>query len=331
MESNGNKIVIGGGNKLKGLPPTATNHMGLQRNRAVRSKAGMGFPKQPYFISSYFSPTEPNPIFAPVNEWHHVVIIPSGSGQLRHGQDVTLQLSPQVPVPWAFPYGKMTNEVGILGFNSKKAPFASPFYAMFAQNGDLDPNPAAHPTPDSTIVPQSYFSQKGRYIKSKTLVQMNANHDSWTGLLSISITWIAGNNTNGADRPDMFRFNQGSVNQTGLPIDGADGDFRRRENLYVQFYDENHQLVGNRVDLWKTKPDLTPERLQETMNDPNTSPWSNPWPTNLYPNGDFTTTVLTSSDFGNLQNASYFEIRQPAHTYYGDNYGVKFVELKFAP
>ena len=326
MESNGNKRTTGGGNKLKGLPPTATNHMGLQRNRAVRSKAGMGFPKQPSFISSYFSPTEPSPIFAPVNEWHHVVIIPSGSGQSRHN-DVTLQLVPQ----WWFPYGEMTNEVGILGFDSNKAPFASPFYAMFAQNGDSDPNPAAHQTPNNAIVSQSYFSQKGRYIKSKTLDQMNASNDSWNGLLSISITWIAGNNTNGADRPDMFRFNQGNPNQTGLPIDGPDGDFRRRENLYVQFYDANNQLVGNRVDLWKTKPDLTPERLLEGINDPSISPWSSPWPTNLYPNGDFTTTVLTLSDFGNLQNASYFEIRQPAHTHYGDNYGVKFVGLTFAP
>ena len=317
-----NKRLTGGGNILKGIPPTSTNFYGLvRRSHVSRVKAGMGAPAVPVpptlSASTYFSVgASSNSIFQDVG--HHYDIVSSGSGAGNAG-----------------------------GFKSVNSPFGSPAYASFGGTSDPDPldlsqrycpNQATSSVtpcvdPDYAIVTELEWNKQGRYIKSKPLAELNVSPVSWGRLKNITITWIAGSGANGGDKPDIFAFNAGSANQTGLPTDGPMGDYRCRENLYVQFFDWNNLPIGKRSILWKTKPDLTLAALNANTPGGHTVGTPNPWsadPTNEYPSSEFTTTVINAEEFNtDLASAKFFVIRQTRHTALLDNYGIKYVNLEF--
>ncbi|GAG75390.1 unnamed protein product, partial [marine sediment metagenome] len=186
------------------------------------------------------------------------------------------------------------------------------------------------------------------YIKSKTLAQIPDTPDSWAELKAITITWIAGSDTNGGDRPDLHRFNIGSANKTGLPTDGDDGDYHARENLYVEFFDFNDLPMGRGFVLWKTKRDLVLSELNTYRAGGHLSGTTRPFssasiPVNVYPAAggfpsgygassetEFTTTSILAADFNiNLSLAKFFVIRQTRHSDLLDNYGIKHVGLSF--
>jgi hypothetical protein len=315
-----NKRLTGGGNILKGIPPTSTNFYGLvRRSHVSRIKAGMGQPPVPPTLSAatYFSVgASSNRIFHDIG--HHYNIVSSGSGTGKTG-----------------------------GFNSSSSPFGSPAYASFGGTSDPDPLELSqrycpnHPTsslspcvdPDDTIVTELEWNKQGRYIKSKTLAELNVTPVSWGRLKDITITWIAGSGTNGGDKPDIFAFNAVSPNQTGLPTDGPMGDYRCRENLYVQFFNWNNLPMGSRFILWKTKPDLILTDLNANTPGGHSPVTPNPWsaePTIVYPSTEFTTTVISAAEFNiDLSLAKFFVIRQTRHTALLDNYGIKYVNLEF--
>jgi hypothetical protein len=356
-----NKKLTGGGNDLKGIPPTATNFFGLLgRSRTSRVKAGMGpYPPQPppsWFVSTYFSVGETdNTIFDDTN--HHSTIVSSGPGT---GED---------------------------GFNSMNSPYKSPAYVSFEGEGNEDlqlyvqryfPNQTTsgsgllHPgdrfqpsiDPSFTIIGngdpvlgESLWRKQGRYIRSKTLDQIGNTPNSWARLKDITITWIAGSETNGGDRPDMARFSPFAANKTGLPTDGGQGNYHCRENLYVEFFGNDNLPLGKKFILWKTIRNLLLSELNPYSPGGHTDP-SLPRPFSVvindqvpvgvykypdpagFPNGvgatdekEFTTTVITAADFAdsgiNLGLAKFFVIRQSRHNNGGDNYGIKHVSLSF--
>ena len=245
-----NKRLTGGGNILKGIPPTSTNFYGLAgRSHVSRAKAGMGQPSVPlppilsastYFSIGASSIPPSNELFE--NTDHHISVVNSGTGNGKTG-----------------------------GFVSTNSPYSSPTYALFGGTGTEDPYPLIQrhcpnePTssispcvdPDYSIVTPSYWKLQGRYMRSKTLAQMDVSPSSWEQLKEITITWIAGTNSNGGDRPDMHRFNEGDANKTGLPTDGADGDYHERESLYVEFFNHSDAPMGKRFYLWQPKRQLT--------------------------------------------------------------------------
>jgi hypothetical protein len=201
---------------------------------------------------------------------------------------------------------------------------------------------------DYSIAKVDHWVEQGRYIRSKTLAQMDAPVSSWEQLKEITISWIAGSNDNGGDKPDMHRVNAGEPNQTGLPTDGYDGDYHSREDLYVQFFDNNDLPIGERFVLWKPKPDLTTAQLNPSRtggHPPGTpNPFSVLLPLYTYPDAGgfsvgavlplnqyyFTATVINAAHFNtDLALAKFFVIRQTRHTSSSDNYGVNYVNLNF--
>ena len=332
-----NKRLVGGGNILKGLPPTSTNFYGLISGSHSRkcAKAGMALPPIPpppiWSSGTGFSVgVSSNGIFHDIG--HHFNIVSSGTGSGNSG-----------------------------GFDSTKEPYSSPGYVSFTGKGVLDPLPnvqrhcvnhfsvSACVDPDHSIVTEANWRKQGRYMRSKTLAQMNVTPSSWGQLKEITITWIAGSNTNGGDRPDMHRFNDGDANLTGLPTDGADGDYHERESLYVEFFDNNNLPMGKRFFLWMPKRHLTSLELNSfsagghpvgTLNPLTELPDLYTYPdAGGFPNGggassetEFTTTVITAADFGiNLSLAKFFVIRQTRHTDVLDSYGIKYVNIEFIP
>jgi hypothetical protein len=332
-----NKRLVGGGNILKGLPPTSTNFYGLISGSHSRkcAKAGMALPPIPpppiWSSGTGFSVgVSSNGIFHDIG--HHFNIVSSGDGSGNSG-----------------------------GFDSTKEPYSSPGYVSFTGTGVLDPLPnvqrhcvnhfsvSACVDPDHSIVTEANWRKQGRYMRSKTLAQMNVTPSSWGQLKEITITWIAGSNNNGGDRPDMHRFNVGVENQTGLPTDGADGDYHERESLYVEFFDNNNLPMGKRFFLWMPKRHLTLAELNSfsagghpvgTLNPLTELPDLHTYPSaGGFPNGggassetEFTTTVITAADFGiNLSLAKFFVIRQTRHTDVLDSYGIKYVNIEFIP
>ena len=264
------------------------------------------------------------------NLHHHILFVPSGSG-----------LDNPATIPGfgggINPFGKPYSN-GIVGFKSAAEPNPTDYYAAFTDTGDPCPS-TLHITPDPSVVLQSNWSIQGRYLRSKNFKDMrlspkplypggdlqttNVGHfvKSWEQLIDIKITWIAGNNTNGGDRPDLHAFNISSTN----PV----GDYRTPENLYVQFFDHNNQAMGQEIGLWKPKRDLTPAEAAAYAANPNINPWT-PIPLNTYPLNVFTETTISSSDFNiDLSLANFFIIRQLRHTDKWDNYAVKHVEINF--
>jgi len=244
------------------------------------------------------------------------------------------------------------------GFKSTNSPYSSPTYAFFAGKNEESTLVRRYcPLPisiapcvdiDQSIAPP-YLNKLGRYIRSKTLAQMNVTVSSWKKLKNITISWIAGTGTNGADKPDLHRMNDGEPNQTGLPTDGYDGDYHSREDLYVEFFDNNDLPIGERFRLWKPKSDLTLAELNPSR--PGGHPPGTPNPFSVHgvyytypdvgglpPTGgasdekEFTTTIISAADFNtDLYFAKFFVIRQTRYTDVLDNYGVKYVNLEFEP
>jgi len=325
-----NKALTGGGDDKKGIPPTATAYQGLLgRSKVARIRAGMALPPPTSItVSSVFAPGQPNRMFE--DSAHHVLIVPSGSGQGKpHPSSFGTLLGGAQQ--WHHPVGQNSSNLGIVGFDSLSRPYPAPYYASFSNTGDSDPH-QLHATPDAAIVSQAYFSQKGRYLKSRSLRSIipDTGNIEYDILDSISVTWIAGNGNNGGDTPDIFAFNANANNSTGLATDGPLGDFRGGENLYVQLFSKDNQPLGVPVFLWKTKPDPTAAQLAAAAADPNINVWSIN-PVTLYPSREFTTTVIPVSEFQATPGVDdFFVIRQTAHTAFLDNYGVKHVELKLS-
>ena len=292
-------------------------------------------------ISASFNPGETtNALFHDLN--HHIMIVPSGSGfgnPKNHGLPIYGYVSP-------FGLGPSANLGGIVGFKSNAEPYPEPFYAAFAESEQTDPH-ALTTSPNTSIVSNSNWWRQGRYLRSKTIAELDIHQyvSGWKDMEEMTVVWIAGNNNNGGDKPDMHTFNnsncpssnplcialsgnQAYPNQTGLPTDTIGGDYKMRENLYIQFFDSSKNPVGGRVYLWKTKRDLTAAEL--LANTPTTlNPWT-PIPGNVYPSDKFAATTIKKSQFSNqLSNASFFVIRQERHTAKLDNYGVKFVSMTF--
>lgn len=135
--------------------------------------------------------------------------------------------------------------------------------------------------------------------------------------------WCAGNNENGGDKPDVKKINDNILQEWQ--------SFRVAENLGIEFYDNNNNCIGNPITLWATKREPTADEYI-TAFIANISPFdaaSFGNPLQLYIGNQFTTTVIKREAFGNLNNASFFTIGQPRHTDTKDNYGVKYVGLKF--
>tara|TARA_B100001287_G_scaffold275665_1_gene283965 strand:+ start:51 stop:1484 length:1434 start_codon:yes stop_codon:yes gene_type:complete len=300
----------------------------------------------PINVVTNFVPGGDNRIFADESLHHHILIVPSGSGQRNpNSGGVNGITGVTLTGPYFNPYGLAYSE-GIVGFNSNAEPNPTPYYAAFTDTGDTCPS-TLHITPNAAIVSQNSWSLQGRYLRSKSVGEMVINPQemypggqlqpasdaellkNWDQLVDMKITWIAGNNNNGGDRPDMFAFNSGDPNQTGLPTDGPFGDYRKPENLYVQFFDHNDQAMGQEFILWRTKRDPTPAELAAAIADPTINAWSN-IPVNEYPSNVFTETTIKAADFGiDLSQAKFFIIRQYRHTDKWDNYAVKHVELNF--
>lgn len=138
-----NKRLVGGGNILKGLPPTSTNFYGLISGSHSRkcAKAGMALPPIPpppiWSSGTGFSVgVSSNGIFHDIG--HHFNIVSSGTGSGHSG-----------------------------GFDSTKEPYSSPGYVSFTGTGVLDPLPnvqrhcvnhfsvSACVDPDHTIVTEA--------------------------------------------------------------------------------------------------------------------------------------------------------------------------------
>ena len=175
---------------------------------------------------------------------HHIDIVPSGTGVGRPTNDND---------PDAAPIGLIgTNGNGLQGFKSNTGLVATTQYAAFSLTGSSYPsnyvsmqdNIDAHNTlhqPNSTTLLYGWETGTGRYLRSKTLGEMNLSKKigpvtlrvtSWSQLVEMTVCWIAGNNDNGGDLPDV------------KPIYGntwfAPSDFRTQEDLGVEFFDANN-------------------------------------------------------------------------------------------
>lgn len=300
----------------------------------------------PINVITNFVPGGDNRIFADESLHHHVLIMPSGSGEANpNSGGINGITGVTLSGPYFNPYG-LSYPGGIIGFKSNAEPNPTPYYAAFTDTGDQCPS-TLHVTPNAAIVPQSDWGKKGRYLRSKSVGEMVINPQemypggqlqptsdaellkNWNQLIDMKITWIAGNNNNGGDRPDMHAFNSDDPNQTGLPTEGPLGDYRNTESLYVQFFDHNNLAMGQEFALWKTKRDPTPAEIATALADPTLNAWSS-ISVNIYPSNVFTETTIGAADFGiDLSQAKFFIIRQYRHTDKWDNYAIKHVELNF--
>ena len=194
-----------------------------------------------------------------------------------------------------------------------------------------------------------FVSSQGRYLRSKPIKELNLptiksaeNKDihikSWDDLAELKIVWIAGNNKNGADAPDVQEW----MASAGIVYP------RRPEDLYVEFYDANNLPVGSEIILWKTKREPTQAEHAAAVNIPTSaysfyyfnnvhykyglqpiSPFYTSEPLNWAPDGKYWSMATIDTSRLDLKTASFFIIKQRRHTALLDNYGVKHVELKF--
>jgi len=234
---------------------------------------------------------------------------------------------------------KIGNAIGnqYLGFNSTGSPYPVLTYLAFSKSNNAYPTPLvsmcdnvlAHVNPTYGSLASN---GQGRYVQSKNLHEMNIYKDvinkrlkitSWEQLEEITVVWCAGNNENGGDIPDVKKINDTILQESQ--------SFRAAENLGIEFYDNNNNCIGNPITLWATKREPTADEYITAFGT-NISPFDATLFGNhlqLYIGNQFTTTVIKREAFGNLNNASFFTIGQPRHTDTKDNYGVKYVGLKF--
>ena len=318
--------MTGGGNKKKGIPPTATNFYGLSLKN-VRSKAGMTDNR---LIKAGGDVTSNgNPLIDPL--LHNVIIIPSGTGV---GDESSAGLIISDPYGsgqlYARPYGKITANHGLLGPDSLAQPLPSPYQYGFVEIGKTAPHNIVT-TPNPAIVSQDRWEKKTRYIKSVDITTFyDQGITTWDGLSILTIAFIAGNDSNGLDTPDAFAHNRYDDNQTGLLTDALKGDYRRPENLYVQFYDSDNNKVGNRVTLWRTKEEPSVAALADKANGIVDNVWGS-IPLNKWVGNKFAVRNISRHEFGDISNARFFLIRQEYATSYNDNYSVKHISVQMQP
>ena len=230
------------------------------------------------------------------------------------------------------------------GFISNTGLVATAHHAAFAASGapypsnfvSMQDNIAAHNA--SPNYAANSANGAGRYLRSKTLGEMNLSKKigpttlrvtSWSQLVEMTVHWIAGNGSNGGDKPDV------------KPIHGSlvpPNDFRTSEDLGVEFFDANKGPIGTPRVLFAPKREPTAAEVAfaaaqipaisqySTIGIPPNLP---PNPLKIYSGNQFTTTTIKASEFGNLLHSTFFVIGQPRHTDILDNYGIKHVRLKF--
>jgi len=234
---------------------------------------------------------------------------------------------------------KIGDSVGgeYLGFKSNSGQYPTSSYLALSLTNNPYPQPIvsalankpAHKAFSNTILTVS--NAMGRYVQSDNLYEMNVHKDvsnkrlkitSWDQLEEMTVVWIAGNNLNGGDRPDTKKFNDNIPQESDA--------FRVAENLAIDFHDNNNNCIGNELVLWATKREPTVEEYI-TAYAQNISPFNAVFGkiTQTYVGHQFTTTVIKKAAFGNLKKASFFTIGQPRQTGTSDNYGIKYVSLKF--
>tara|TARA_B100000902_G_C27313621_1_gene919924 strand:- start:3098 stop:4042 length:945 start_codon:yes stop_codon:yes gene_type:complete len=306
-----NKILIGGNIKNKDLPPTSTNFYGLStKSNNLRIRAGMAPQKSnSLLVETYFHPNQENKIFNFAGS-QKISIAQSGTGLGKKG-----------------------------GFISLNEPFSNNYYTKFDDNnvgvilGIIDEK-----SPDLSLVSDDVWNKRGRYLISKTIPEMNLpDVINWNQLKSLTIQWIAGNNENGGDRPDVFEVRDGVTAPNGNGLDGMIPPIRQSENLFVQFLDKDFNSLG-KINLWIPKPYPTVEQIEITL-DQTILPFFSAYSAGagnlatpfIYPNNNFTTTTINIAESGiNLTNVEYFAIRQFGSDDVLDNYGIKYVNLDFS-
>lgn len=258
---------------------------------------------------------------------HHIDVVHSGTG---------------LGNPGAGSIGTVNGPNGLQGFKSNNYPEPTSQYAALSLSGNAYPIPyvsmrdnnEAHRTllqlPNGTSL-YGWETGAGRYLHSKTLCEMNLTRKvgsatlcvtSWSQLVEMTVYWISGNNDNGGDRPDV------------KPIYGSllpPNDFRTSEDLGVEFFNVNYGPVGTPRVLFAPKREPTAAEVAtaaaQSISQYDTTAFNNPL--KIYNSKQFTTTTIKAAEFGSLKGADFFVIGQPRHTHILDNYGIKYVSLKF--
>ena len=241
---------------------------------------------------------------------------------------------------------------GGISFNSLQFPYSTSSYLALDGTGDGYPTPVitmcdnveAHDffqntTPIATPPFQGTWpgalnttgvsNSQGRFIQSKTLSEMNIGKQkgnsktkisSWEQLEEITIVWIAGNGSNGGDKPDVKKINSGFNEIYG---------FRKPERLSIEFFDVANKCMSNSQKILFDTKERDPTQAEITNGKSSNSSIYGNISSIIYQGNKFTTSVIKASEFGDLSKASTFVIGQPRHTSILDNYGIKFVSLKF--
>ena len=123
---------------------------------------------------------------------------------------------------------------------------------------------------------------------------------NWSQLVKMRVVWIAGNNTNGGDRPDVHTWLPG-----GYP--------RKRENFYVALHNSTLDTVCEQF-IWNVHntTEIQPPGLGVLS----------------YPNDSFVDQTFEFSPEC-LAQAEWVRFYQPRHTWKLDNYAIKWLELEF--
>ena len=279
-------------------------------------------------IRTFFSSINSNSIFRTFSNskiGHHVSIKYSGIGGGGGISFNSLQ----------FPYSTSS----YLALDGANSGYPLPIITMcdnveahdFFQNTAFIATPPFQGTWPGALNTTGVSNSQGRFIQSKTLSEMNIGKQkgnsktkisSWEQLEEITIVWIAGNGSNGGDKPDVKKINSGFNEIYG---------FRKPERLSIEFFDVANKCMSNsRKILFDTKErDPTQAEIASALAAPPPNSIYGNISSIIYQGNKFTTSVIKASEFGDLSKASTFVIGQPRHTSILDNYGIKFVSLKF--
>ena len=252
------------------------------------------------------------------------IFIPFNNSSTDHHNVEIVRSSELWPGPNpSSPFYNTSTNGSVPGFNSMQAPFSTPYYARYGNTGETDEK----------------GEKQGRFLKSKNF--------NFKDLISITISYIAGgidgdklNSTQKKILQDNLTTYQSNTNPFTLAfqnpafqsfsptnnkipsllnggdipdVHAASGYPREPEDLFIQFYDNYNQPVGDYLSLFtpKTRPAIAGK-------------------------GDLF--IYGSSKFSiktfyiknkNIARASYFKIQQRRHTNILDNYGIKYVQCNF--
>jgi hypothetical protein len=277
-------------------------------------------------IRTFFSSINSNSIFRTFSNskiGHHVSIKYSGIGGGGGISFNSLQ----------FPYSTSS----YLALDGANSGYPLPIITMcdnveahdFFQNTAFIATPPFQGTWPGALNTTDISNSQGRFIQSKTLSEMNIGKQkgnsktkisSWEQLEEITIVWIAGNGSNGGDKPDVKKINSGFNEIYG---------FRKPERLSIEFFDVANKCMSNSQKILFDTKERDPTQAEITNGESNNSSIYGNISSIIYQGNKFTTSVIKASEFGDLSKASTFVIGQPRHTSILDNYGIKFVSLKF--